>query len=415
MPNKEITTLVSDPALKCLCTSLGKIPVGDEFHPNSSVPIDWDILSKVDWEELVSNLQDQRLAPVVYWTLSRSGEFSSIPKLARYLLRESYFATWAMNQNFFRGLEQIAREYKTAGIPLVALKGACYARTIYADSGLRPMTDLDVLVPGSKINEAVHIAELMGYKETELEHKPVRLRDMSHHVSMQKTDPPLIRLELHKDLVAAHSYKYAVPVDWFWSQTEPMGGTSSKGQFEGLLMLTPAAQVLYASAHALLEHGGMETRLLWFFDLDRLIRYYGDTLDWNMLLSQSKVFEWGSALEAAFAKTIACFGTPIPEKVLSSLAGISDRNKKFIMRKEVRPTTDLVEQVQTLLSLKASARIRYFLGILIPTPVYIRWRFQPKTAWQIPLYYLMHWWHILRSGFYVLISIVKKGIPNGRV
>jgi len=46
-------------------------------------------------------------------------------------------------------------------------------------------------------------------------------------------------------------------VDWFWSQTELLGG-ASQARFENLRMLSPAAQILYAAAHAMLQHGWKE-------------------------------------------------------------------------------------------------------------------------------------------------------------
>ncbi len=63
-------------------------------------------------------------------------------------------------------------------------------------------------------------------------------------------------LELHHSLVADKTFTYAVPVDWFWEQTEPLGTSSSQMKFENFLMLTPIAQVLYAASHAMLQHGG---------------------------------------------------------------------------------------------------------------------------------------------------------------
>jgi hypothetical protein len=415
MPNKDIAALANDPALGALCASLGKIPVEVQSDPNSIIPIDWDTSQEVDWVQLVYKAQDESLAPLMYWILSRSGNLSSIPKSARTILRASYYKTWAINQNIYKELEILARGFEEAAIPLVVLKGACYARTIYTDIGLRPMTDLDLLVPETALKQAAHIAESIGYEEIEPVGKPVRLMEMSHHICMHKTSPPQIKLELHKELVAANSFLYAVPMGWFWEQTEPMVALSPKGQIDNLLMLTPPAQILYAAAHAMLEHGGMETHLLWLYDLDRLVRCYGGRLDWGKLLSQAKIFAWGSTLDAAFSKTVACFNTPIPEHVLSHLSGISDRNKRFVIRKQVRPTTDMAEQAQKLLSLKASARFRYLLGIVFPTTTYIRWRFQPKTPWAIPAFYLVHWWHILRSGLHLLIAHLKKGSPHDRI
>jgi hypothetical protein len=269
------------------------------------------------------------------------------------------------------------------------------------------MGDLDLLVPGSKLSQAAQIAKSFGYVE-QLGANPGLWDLHNHEIWLQKTTPKVITVELHKSLVAAKSFKYAIPMEWFWDQTEPMGGSSSILVFENLRMLTPTAQMLYAASHAMLQHGGKEAPLRWFYDLDRLIRFYAGRLDWDLLLSQSKIFEWGSALEAALSKTITCFDTPIPEHVLTSLSGISDRYQKLVALKQIRPATSVLDERHRLLSLKGSARFRFLLALIVPSPVYMRFRYRLKTSWAIPAYYVIRWWDILKDGFHSLVLLFKK-------
>jgi hypothetical protein len=178
-----------------------------------------------------------------------------------------------------------------------------------------------------------------------------------------------------------------------------------------LFMLTPTAQVLYAASHAMLQHGGKKAPLRWFYDLDRLIRFYAGRLDWDLLLSQARIFEWGSALEAALSKTVACFGTPIPEHVLTSLSGISDRHQKLVALKQIQPATHVLEERQQLLSLKGYARFRLLLALIVPSPVYMRWRYRLKTSWAVPAYYVLRWWGILKDALHTVIVLIKRSHP----
>ena len=116
-------------------------------------------------------------------------------------------------------------------------------------------------------------------------------------------------------------------------------------------MLTPEAQVLYAAGHAMLQHGGNNTPLRWFYDMDCLIRHYTDRLDWDLLLSQAKSFEWGSALEAFLTQTIAYFDTPVPERVRASLSESFDRHRGLVALKQTHPATHILAERQKLLSL----------------------------------------------------------------
>ncbi len=376
--------------------------------------LDLDSFSTADWDSLISIAHAEGVAPIVYWTLSKSGEFSSLPESARNSLRARYSSTWMHNQEILKELESLTRLLDQADIPVVVLKGACFALTIYPDIGLRPMGDLDLLVPKAKLAEAVQLAKTLGYEDTFPEAAP-GLRDLlSHEVCLQKTGEHSITLELHHSLVADKSFVYSVPVDWFWSQTELLGG-ASQTRFENLQMLTPTAQVLYAASHAMLQHGGKNTPLRWFYDLDLLLRKYGENMDWDMLLAQAKIFEWGSALDAALSQTYAYFNTPIPGDVRTSLSQYSDRHQKLVALLQNKPATHLLEEQQKLLTLNWYGRFRLMLALMVPAPAYMRWRYQLKTSWMLPVYYLIRWGGILKDAFHTLLHFLGSTVINGNL
>lgn len=374
---------------------------------NRLTAVNFDSFSDEDWNHLASRAHSEGVAPLVYWTFSKAGRLSFIPQETRNFLRVSYAGTYMQNQFMFKELETLAHLFHQADIPIVVLKGACFALTIYPDIGLRPMGDMDLLVPASKLAEAVQIAETLGYAETLPEASP-GLRDLlNHEICLHKSSPHSITLELHRSLVADKTFTYAVPVDWFWEQTEPLDITPATARFQTLLMLTPTAQILYAASHAMLQHGGDKAPLRWFCDLDRLIRHYDERADWDLLLAQAKNFEWGSALEAALAQTIAYFDTPVPGHVLANLAKHSDRHQSLVAQKQIRPATHILEERQKLLSLSWYGRVRLVLALAIPSPSYMRWRYQLKNSWLLPIYYPFRWWGILKDAFRTIIVLTR--------
>jgi len=72
-----------------------------------------------------------------------------------------YSSAWMQNQKIFKNLSS-SRLFDQAEIPIVVLKGACFALTIYPDIGLRPM-GIWIYCPQSKISQAVQIAKMTGY------------------------------------------------------------------------------------------------------------------------------------------------------------------------------------------------------------------------------------------------------------
>jgi len=158
---------------------------------------------------------------------------------------------------------------------------------------------------------------------------------------------PFNILELHSSLLVDRSYAYAVPAEWFWKHTESLGDVPEM-RFKNLLVLTPEAQLLYSSAHMILKHGSTGVLVRWLYDLDLLIRHYDGRMDWDLLFSQAKVFEWGSALDEALSQTRTSFNTPVPDRVLENLRKNTDRYRQWIVCRKRRPATHVLEELQNL-------------------------------------------------------------------
>ena len=107
--------------------------------------VDWDTFSPADWKFILQFAQREGVGPLLYWRLSKSGKFASLAEDVRNSLRAMYSSTWMQNQKNFKELEVLSHLFDQAGIPVVVLKGACFALTIYPDIGLRPMGDLDLI------------------------------------------------------------------------------------------------------------------------------------------------------------------------------------------------------------------------------------------------------------------------------
>ncbi|MDX9993535.1 MAG: nucleotidyltransferase family protein [Anaerolineales bacterium] len=361
-------------------------------------------------QNLIGLALQEGLAPLLYWRLSKSGYFSSLPVPIRDTLRAAYAATWAQNQNILRELAKISGAFERAGIPLVVLKGACFLLTLYEDIGLRPMGDLDLLVPAARFDLALQTAQALGYQDQIPEPAPGLRAMLNHEVCLQK--PGLtFALEIHHSLVADKTYSYAVPVDWFWTQSEPLSAPAPGARFGALLMLSPEAQLLYAASHAMLQHGGQRSPLRWFYDIDRLVRYYQPRLDWNLVLAQAVRFEWGSALAAALDQAVDYFDTPIPDPVRRALSALSDRHQDLVSQKQTQPATHTLLEYQTFKTMNREARFRFVLALAFPAPVYMRWRYRFQSVWLLPWYYLRRALGILKDGLWTLFVLLRQALP----
>jgi len=367
----------------------------------------WDSFSDAEWDALAHEAHAEGVGPLLYWRFAGMEDASFLPDETRNFLRLQYAGARLQNQVLFRELATLAVKFHQAGIHVIVLKGACLALTVYPEFGLRPFGDVDVLVPRDRLNEAVVIANSLGYGNGAPEASPGLNDLLSHHVGLYKPGPMQVMLEIHDRLAGREAFSFSVPVDWFWEQSEPLDN-SSQMHFENLLMLSPVAQVLYAAGHAMLQHGGETAPLRWFYDLDLLIRCYHDRMDWDLLLVQARKFDWGSALDAALAQTIAYFDTPVPEPVRAALARITDRHRNLVSLKQSRSETRILLEYQKLVSLNFYGRIWLILALAVPSPAYMRHRYRLKNSSELLFYYPFRWWVIFKDALRTLHVWVRN-------
>ena len=363
---------------------------------------DWDSFSAPDWDSIVRLAQAEGVGPLLYWRLSRSERIGRLPEPLQAALRAMYFGTKLNNEQIVRELKTLAGPFEQAGIPVVVLKGVCFALTIYPD--------IDVLVPARRFSEAVRIVKGLGYVEDVPEAVPGLRALLGDEISLRKTGTPYTVLELHNSLLVNKSFSYAVPVDWFWEQTDPLSGPAANMKFETLRMLTPSAQLLYASAHAVLTHGGPNMSLRWLYDLDCLIRSYAAQIDWDLVLSRASMFHWSSALDVALSQTCRFFNSPVPDSVLAQLSNTRDRHRSLIEQKGVGHPSRVMEEYQNLRTRKWYGRLVMLLGLIAPAPAYMRWRYGLKSNWSLPAWYLYRWWGICKDAVKTLWLVAHRRV-----
>jgi hypothetical protein len=231
---------------------------------------------------------------------------------------------------------------------------------------------------------------------------------LNHAACMRKDRFPFTTLELHHTLVGEAAFQYAVPVDWFWTQTEPLNSNTESLTTQYVLVLRSTAQLLYACAHAMLQHGNRNISLCWLYDLDQMVRAYVERYDWDLFLSRATSFAWSSAASAALSKVVDFFDTPVPRMVLEALAAQTDRNSTLVAEMGMRPTTHTQQEYQTFKTLNGRGRFKLVQGLVLPGPAYMRWRYGLKRSWQLPLWYLYRWWTIckdmLHTGWVLLLK-----------
>lgn len=200
-------------------------------------------------------------------------------------LRQAYLGTLAQNLACMKRLEPVLEAFAQAQIQFQPLKGALFVDLLYeGDPGLRPMSDVDLLVPGHALSQAHTLLLDLGFSALGERHLRFEPRFTHHNIYRRA---PLV-IELHYKLWHEIGLD-ADPAPFFEHQVEL--------NFRGhpIRIGRPELQMYVVLVHAA-THGLAHTPL-WMVDALLLARKY--PLDWQWIADLATPRRASRALAAA--------------------------------------------------------------------------------------------------------------------
>jgi len=259
-----------------------------------------------------------RLLPLVYRNLGP--ESFGADDAER--LRGTYRFFWRQNQLLFRRAAEALAVLGGAGIETLVTKGASLSVLAYADAAVRPMDDVDVLVPIERTAEAIAALEAAGWS-------PDR-------------DDPAAWTEIHHSLGFAGANGGNVDLHWFalWqpARDRQLWGASVPIELAGAATRAPcpADQLLLACVHG--TPWSPLPPFRWIADAIATVRAAGDGLDWERVGTEAERRCLTVATGAALAYLREEFEAPVPEQLLGRLAAApASRHERAAFRAACQP------------------------------------------------------------------------------
>ena len=161
MENKELQLiLASAPLHTSPPAPLHKARVAREAELQS---IDALIPAIEDWNKLALLLIDRGTAPLLYRKLPHLKNAALIPTQAQELLRKAYYKTVSRNTRIYEEFKGLSAVLQAHNIPFITLKGICMSEWLYEDTGLRQMSDIDILVLEEDGHRCLETLKQAGY------------------------------------------------------------------------------------------------------------------------------------------------------------------------------------------------------------------------------------------------------------
>ncbi len=262
------------------------------------------------WDSVASMAAQHGFAPIVLPLLRELSEDGRVPSHVVSELRKVALYDIARSMRLRSALREMLMALQHAGTRVIVLKGAALATLVYSDLNVRPSQDIDLLCSEVDYRKVRDTLVSLGYYTDADPTLPARRADHEGYFDRHFFNPDgLVHVELHLD-----SLKLGVRPrhsDSIWLRALHI-------EIEDVpaLALGPEDQILTLSVH-LHRHGF--NRLIWFMDIDLLIRRYADELDWGMVIGEAKAEGAQASLWYTLRLLRQMLGAPVPEKVMADL------------------------------------------------------------------------------------------------
>lgn len=207
----------------------------------------------LDWAGVLSEARSEGVAALLHRILR---EEASVPEAARAELKNYYILNTLRVEAFRAGAAGVLAAAGRAGLRVALTKGGRLMETVYGDPGLRPVSDLDLVVHPADWGAFRRILDAEGFKNASpLAVSPQRGRlrwVFSPYFRRGRVD-----LELHFAPLGVHLPLVDEDAIWASTRTLRIGGTDAR-------VLAAEHELAYLCAHAL-QHSF--SRLLWLVDI----------------------------------------------------------------------------------------------------------------------------------------------------
>ncbi|HYJ40177.1 MAG TPA: nucleotidyltransferase family protein [Steroidobacteraceae bacterium] len=293
-----------------------------EFSAPSEAAPDWN---EFEWDVASSVSAMQGISALLAGRLKWVG-----PPAWQSFLADQAHHTRVRDERFGKLLATLEREMNAAGIPILPLKGSALRDLQVHAPGVRPMSDIDLLVSPRDVGDSIMVLRRIGYVAKFSTHRHLVLAPPDMRIPQclgEHCDAPY-KIELHTAIAEALPFTKVDITDRIRAQTQRAG-----------INRYPSAQALMC--HLLLHAAGNmranALRLMQLIDIAMLARRFGPA-DWLALLDTSPpAHAWW--MYPPLAMTARYLPGEIPPAALNMAYDICPRQ---LRRKAARHTLETV-------------------------------------------------------------------------
>ena len=247
-----------------------------------------------------------RLLPLLYKNL-RSLNIED-PLINQF--RAFYYQTWCHNRKILEDFSGILAFFTEHGIPTLLLKGAALILQCYQDPGLRPIADVDMLIPYDRAMQSLHLLSERGWKPISDVKWSSILSGISHSQATHLTHNNHLELDLHWHLLG--DFIHTDAEKQFWQNAVPidMNGMQTR-------ILDPTDQLFHTFLHG--HRWNSVPPVRWIADAVYIFRNTKMEIAWNRMIELTQRYHITLRIKSALNYLLTEFNMPVPELIIKKL------------------------------------------------------------------------------------------------
>jgi hypothetical protein len=306
------TTLSREEELLLLCSRV-------ELNQPESERLDTLLGQGVDWSLINRWAEAGGVQPLLCHHLRQEDRRQQVPDDALARLHEAYQLQSIRGLRLLGQAGRIMDALSEAHLPALLLKGAFLGGSLYPDSALRPLCDIDLLCRREDEAGVRERLQALGFRQTSPvgkspEHEKIALETINHIPGFVNDQG--IAVEIHFQLFTglAHAEKNLADV-WRAARTSAWNGRTAPALSPEDLL---AHLVIHLHRHVSASGSAM---LYWFADIHEFIRSVPPTFSWERFGARLDSLGVRSEAGAVLQLLNRHWGTPLPETIRSALSG----------------------------------------------------------------------------------------------
>ncbi len=326
-------------------------------------------LSKDDWDWVIRRANAHRLLPLLYVSMSRQQKMSEAPLDIQEHLSDAYRRAHFRQLRIGREIVLLHRILKQQNIPHMFLKGSVLSQAFYPQEMVRPMRDLDIIVPqGTERAAQECLLAQAGGAIDQYQHLSPSEAEGEKHLPPVWSPNCVIPVEVHSRLFGPGTLPNRADIDGYMADFWSRVGTFRIATETAPCPVTSDVLV-HAICHGVYDHD-LNVGPLVIHDIRNLVK--SDDIEWHqvwndltrlqavrggVLLLQLAGLSQDHAAFSALPSDRSNISTNVPLDVINACHRLmlQDMDK----RHDVRLAADLAEK-------SVGARLRFVLAKVFP-------------------------------------------------